>query len=165
MIKVELRLATLRHLPQMFEWRNQAEVYQGFYNQSEPLCWEEHLAWWNSLSILPTRRQCFIISYGGRWAGAVNITHLDTACPEVGYYIGELSLWRKGIATEGVRLALDWLEAQGYDCCESTTFQRNKASIRVLEKLGFQCAGESYRSPHLVKGIHLSYNKKLKGRE
>jgi len=154
---VVLRLATIKDLTRMFEWRNNPQVFGGFYNQSKPLTWQGHIGWWNNRK----SQRCFIILYEREMVGVVNATHLDTHCPEVGYYIGETALWGRGVATEAVGLALGWLESQGYTRCCATVFKKNIASIRVLAKLGFQRASLSNHSAHPTKGIHLRYEKKL----
>lgn len=163
---IDLRVATISDLPRMFKWRNQALVFQGLYDQSVPLVWGKHLKWWANLS---ANQQYFIILLDGKPVGVVSITHLDTHCPEVGYYVGEIPLWGKGIGTEAVRLALNWLETQGYGSCCASAFQSNKASIRVLEKSGFHYVGVSTRPSYSAKGLYLYYEQKpllpVRGRE
>lgn len=142
---IHLRLATIRDLPMMFKWRNQVEVFRGFYNQTKPLTWREHTDWWGNRE----NQLWFIILYNRSPVGAVYATHLDTHCPEIGYYIGRMSLWGQGIATGAVRLILERLKKGGYVRFSATTSKENKASIRVLEKLGFQHMGLSSRPTHL----------------
>lgn len=76
-----------------------------------------------------------------RPVGVVNLQGLnDTWMPQIGYYI-ETSVWGKGVATEAVRLALEYLRGKGYHRCFTTVLENNLASRRVLEKNGFTLLG------------------------
>jgi RimJ/RimL family protein N-acetyltransferase len=60
---------------------------------------------------------------------------------EVGYGV-EAESQGLGIATEGTRAAVDWALAEpGVRMVRATTPPWHRASIRVLEKSGFTCAG------------------------
>jgi len=56
---------------------------------------------------------------------------------EIGYFIGE-PYWGKGIATEAVRLLIDYI-ARHFDVVRiyAEVFETNKASMKVLQKNGF----------------------------
>lgn len=137
---VLLREATEYDLPLMMAWRSNPLIYQGFYQQKEPLKWEEHITWF----VLRNQDwRTFVVEYNGRPVGVVTIGQLDHWCPEVGYYIGEISLWNKGIGTEAVSLALDWIKQYGRDYVHTTILDKNKASIKLIEKLGFKYLGKA----------------------
>lgn len=115
-------------------------VYEGFYTQTKPLQWGEHEYWFS------TRNQdwrTFIIEYNERPVGVVTIGQLDHWNPEIGYYIGEVSLWNCGVGTHAVSLAMDYLERNGYEYCHTTVLKDNKTSLKLLEKLGFSVMGDA----------------------
>ncbi len=90
------------------------------------------------------RQFCFAIIYNGEVVGSIGIfrqdnIHFRTA--ELGYYIGE-KFWGKGIMTEAVRLACEYVFANT-DIVRiyAEPFAENKGSCRVLEKNGFVLEG------------------------
>jgi len=134
--------------PLIMSWRSNPLVFQGFYRQTEPLKWEEHIAW------IKSRNQDwrnFIIMYEDRPVGGVTIGQLDHWEPEVGYYIGEVSLWGKGIGREAVKLALDYIKNYGREHCHTTVLESNERSIRLLESLGFKKNGEARKGEIWMK--------------
>ena len=57
---------------------------------------------------------------------------------EIGYWIGE-PFWGKGIATKALGLASDYgFEVLEFERLHAGVFEGNKASMRVLEKCGYQ---------------------------
>lgn len=86
----------------------------------------------------------FAIVFNGEVVGSIGVfrqgnIHIRTA--EMGYYIGE-NYWGKGIATEAVKLACNFIfENSDIIRIYAEPFARNKASCRVLEKAGFVCEG------------------------
>ena len=141
MIQVLLRKATTDDLELMLAWRNSPLVWQGLYTQSKenrPLTWEEHHKWWNSRH----NWKIFIIQVNDtittRDIGVVSFSQLDSWCPSVGIYIGEVSLWGKGIGKQGLLLALDWLKGEEYSAVWTTILSNNERSIKLFQSLGFQ---------------------------
>ena len=140
---VLLRKATRQNLKLMFEWRNQPEVYQGFYVQgteNRKLTWGEHITWWEYRN---RDWRTFIIEYESNPIGVVTIGQLDHWCPEIGYYIGEKSLWGKGIGKEAVRLGLEYIKNYGREYAHTTVLDTNERSIRLLKSLGFERLGKA----------------------
>lgn len=139
---IYLREATEQDLELLMAWRSNPVVYEGFYQQNAPLEWEEHLGWWKSRN---KDWRTFIIvlvsAYRDRKVGVVTIGQLDHWNPEIGYYIGEVSLWGKGIGKEAVKLGINWLKERGYKACHTTVKIENKRSANLLWKLGFQVLG------------------------
>ena len=68
---------------------------------------------------------------------------------EVGYFVGE-HFWGKGIATESVRILLDYIKTR-FDVVRiyAEVFEHNKASMKVLQKNGFYL--ESIRRKAAIK--------------
>ena len=96
--------------------------------------------------------QNFAIIYKGDIAGSVGMLLKDDVyrkSVEVGYFIGE-AFWGKGIATKAVELIIEYIQRE-FDMVRITAevFEHNKASMRVLEKVGFHL--ESIRKKAVVK--------------
>ncbi len=126
--------------PLILAWRSSPLVYQGFYRQTEPLTWEEHVAWFRNR---PSSWRTFIVLYGEtvRPVGTVTIGQLEHWSPEIGYHMGEVSLWGKGIGKEAVQLAMDYVRGYGREYCHTTILDSNKRSIRLIKALGFEYLG------------------------
>jgi RimJ/RimL family protein N-acetyltransferase len=63
-----------------------------------------------------------------------------------GYWLGE-SYWRRGIMTTAVRATSEYIFGRfGIERLEAPVFERNPASMRVLEKCGFTHEGVLRRS-------------------
>ena len=135
-----LREAKNSDLELLMAWRSNRLVYEGFYQQTEPLKWEEHIAWWESRN--KDWRE-FIIVFNERDVGIVTIGQLDHWSPEIGYFIGEVTLWGQGIGKESVKLALKWLKDKGYEYCHTTVLKDNQRSLNLLKGLGFQVLGDA----------------------
>lgn len=132
-----------RYLTLMMAWRSNPLVYEGFYSQTKPLTWDEHIQFWNSR---PSSWGAFIIFYEDRPVGVVTIGQLEHWNCEIGYYIGEVSLWGKGIGKEAVRQGMEWIKAQGKEYCHTTVKKNNERSIRLLKSLGFEYMAEARKN-------------------
>lgn len=81
------------------------------------------------------------IHAGGRYVGDVWVYAIDLAdTPNamLSYCIFDPDMWRKGAATEGVRLFLDEVRGKfGLQTIGAFACVENAASIRVLERNGF----------------------------
>jgi RimJ/RimL family protein N-acetyltransferase len=78
--------------------------------------------------------------------GSIGLKNMDliNKKAELGYWIGQ-EYWGRGIATECVRLVIDyafWSSDLGLRELIAYVFPENKASIRVLEKNGMKNKGE-----------------------
>ncbi len=124
----------------MMAWRSDPDIYQGFYQQTKPLTWIEHINWLNSRN---QDWRNFIIWMNGRRIGVVTIGQLDHWSPEIGYYIGEKSLWGQGYGCKAVELATEVIKGLGKAYCHTTVKTDNKASLRLLEKLGFEIMADA----------------------
>lgn len=138
--------ATTDDLPLMMAWRSNPLIYAGFYSQKAPLTWDEHINWFQSRN---KDWRTFIIIYEGRKVGVVNLGQLDHWSSELGIFVGEVSLWGKGIGKQAVQLGLNYLKGIGKEYCHTTILDNNKRSIRMFENLGFEFMakareGESY---------------------
>lgn len=91
----------------------------------------------------------FAIEVDGRAAGSIAFTlqdDVERVSAEIGYFLGE-EFWGRGIMTEAVRA----VTAFAFGTHELTRmyavpFEWNAASMRVLEKAGYQVEGRMRRS-------------------
>ena len=142
---ITLRPAEDADLPLMFKWRNQPEVYQGFYQQTRPLSWGEHRNWWYSR---PSSWMTFIVVLDdmhnqiyNRSIGVINIGQMEHWSPELGWYMGDLNEWKKGYMKEALIQAMKWLKERGYEYCHTTIKMDNERSINLAWRLGFEMFG------------------------
>ncbi len=88
--------------------------------------------------------QSFAIICNDQLAGSAGVLMKDDVYRktiEIGYFIGE-PFWGKGIATKAVALIVDYIKAQfNVVRIYAEVFDHNKASMKVLEKNGFQLEG------------------------
>ncbi len=139
-MNIYLRPLTEADRPLTMAWRSNPLVYQGCYTQKQPLTWEEHTQW------IKSRNQDwrnFIVMYNDRPVGVITIAQLDHWQPEIGWYIGEVSLWGNGIGKEAVRLGLAYIRTQGKESCHTTIKESNERSLRLAQSLGFKIVGKA----------------------
>jgi RimJ/RimL family protein N-acetyltransferase len=154
MNNVQIRQLQDTDLELTLAWRNDPEIYQGFYTQSlqhHTITWDEHVKWNKSRN---ADWRTFIIIYDNHRVGVVTLGQLDHWSPEIGYYVGAKDLWGKGIGKAAVQLVLDYIKSCGREYCHTTVIDTNMRSIRLLKSLGFvrTCdarPGESYYMTHL----------------
>lgn len=75
--------------------------------------------------------------------GMVYLGQLEHWSPEIGYHIGEVSLWGKGIGKEAVRQGLEYIKEYGREYCHTTVKKDNTKSIKLLKSLGFEYLGQA----------------------
>ena len=90
-------------------------------------------------STMPTQK--FAITYNHEFCGGAGLTggtDIYRIGAEIGYWLGE-PWWGKGIATTAVQLITNYgFEGLGFQRIYASVFPYNTASVRVLEKAGFQ---------------------------
>ena len=86
----------------------------------------------------------FVIEYEGQLSGLIGLhVQEDVYCKsaELGYWIGE-PFWRKGIASEAVKLILNYgFETLNLSRIFAATYEYNTGSMKVLKKNGFRSEG------------------------
>ena len=99
---------------------------------------------WIAYTLTQKPLQNFAVLYNNQVAGSVGVTPKDDVYRktiEIGYFVGE-AFWGKGIATEAVRLAIDYINNQfSIVRIFAEVFSHNTASMKVLEKNGFHLEG------------------------
>lgn len=84
-----------------------------------------------------------ILKETGRVIGVTGLKNVDhkSSCAEIGYWLGK-NYWRRGLATEAVRLVLKFgFKELKLHRIYAHTFEKNIASRQVLEKCGFRIEG------------------------
>jgi ribosomal-protein-alanine N-acetyltransferase len=134
----------------LMAWRSHPDVYKHFSQQSGPLVWEEHYRFWNSRQ----DRIDWIINYNDgirdRKVGSINVASLSSESPEIGIFIGEVTLMGKGIGKAALGLVLEWLEREGYDRACAHISKQNTTSQRLFSSHGFKIAGEIHEGVEWV---------------
>jgi RimJ/RimL family protein N-acetyltransferase len=84
----------------------------------------------------------FAIEHAGQLIGAIGLVpDRDHERAELGYWIG-VPFWGKGFATEAGRAVLRFaFDQRAFNRVTAQVFSRNRASARVLEKIGLTCEG------------------------
>ena len=89
------------------------------------------------------------ITIGGEAVGGIGLvlhTDIERCSAEVGYWIGQ-TYWGRGIVTEALKAFTQYaFGAFALTRLYAVPFLRNPASIKVLEKAGYQCEGIMRRS-------------------
>jgi [ribosomal protein S5]-alanine N-acetyltransferase len=115
-------------------WRNLADVFPHPYTEADADQWFRHCG--NA-----GRSIIFAIELDGTAIGGISARAgegIFVRTAHFGYWLGE-PYWGRGIATAAGRAMLEHLKADGrFARLESPVFEWNPASMRVLEKLGFE---------------------------
>ncbi len=141
---ISLRPPENRDIPAMVQNANNPKI-AGNLRDSFPYPYTESDAeFFIKMATSGTIVNRFVIEKNGIYVGNIGIHPQDDIyrkTAEIGYFIGE-DFWGQGIATEAVKLAVDY----GFRQMElyrifAGVFSYNKASSRVLEKAGFVFEG------------------------
>ncbi|MBK7644673.1 MAG: GNAT family N-acetyltransferase [Planctomycetes bacterium] len=119
-------------------WRNLRDAFPHPYDELDAVAWiAKHVG------VEPVR--FFAIDHEGELAGSIAIVQesdVHARSAEIGYFVAE-PFWGRGIATQAVR----GISAYAFDTIpelarlHAAVFEWNRASMRVLEKAGFECEG------------------------
>jgi RimJ/RimL family protein N-acetyltransferase len=123
-----------RHANNRKIWRNLRDAFPHPY----PL---EDARQWIASANAATPCTHFAIAVDGAAVGGIGFVLKDDIfrrSAEIGYWLGE-SYWGRGIVTEAVRAVTDYAFAN-FDLCRiyAGVFEWNLASMRVLEKAGYE---------------------------
>lgn len=115
-------------------WRNMTERFPHPYTRADA-------DRWLAFNVDPGRDRHLAIEVGGELAGGVGAMAGDgvrRATAEFGYWLGH-RFWGRGIASASARALADDLERSGaFERLEAGVFAWNPASMRVLERAGFE---------------------------
>lgn len=118
-------------------WRNLADVFPHPYTEDDAEAWLR-------IAASPGRSLIFAIERDGLAVGGIGAragTGIFARTAQFGYWLGEAH-WGRGLATAAGRAMIGYLEADArFVRLEAPVFEWNPASMRVLEKLGFEREG------------------------
>lgn len=135
-------LTLLQHANNKDIWLNVRDRFPYPYTQADAQRWIEFV-----VGALP--ETSFAITIEGEAVGAIGLVlheDIERCSAEVGYWLGQ-QYWGRGVLT----VALKAFSRYAFSEFELTRlyavpFLRNSASIKVLEKAGYQCEGIMRRS-------------------
>ncbi len=114
-------------------WNNVRDALPNPYTVMDALQWIAHV---NDQEPVVN----FAIVFSGQVVGSIGCVpkkDVSRKTIEIGYFVGE-NYWGKGIATEAVRLLVDFIETRmDINRIYAHVFANNKPSMRVLQKNGF----------------------------
>jgi RimJ/RimL family protein N-acetyltransferase len=127
----------VRHANNRNIWLNVRDTFPHPYTRSDALDWVR-LASSEGLNLV------FAIDIDGFAAGAVGLRpgeDVNRLSAEIGYWLGE-EFWGRGIATESLAAVTEYaFQTLGMARVYAEVFEWNAASMRVLEKCGFEREG------------------------
>jgi len=127
----------VRHANNRNIWLNVRDTFPHPYSRSDALDWVQ-LASSEGLNLV------FAIDIDGFAVGAVGLRpgeDVNRLSAEIGYWLGE-EFWGRGIATEALAAVTEYaFQTLGMARVYAEVFEWNAASMRVLEKCGFEREG------------------------
>lgn len=123
-------------------WRNLRDEFPYPYTQADAEAWIK-----NATAAIP--ETAFAVAVEGAAVGGVGLRlgqDIYRRSAEIGYWLGE-AYWGRGIATEAVRAMTDYAFLR-FDLARvwAGVFEWNLASMRVLEKAGYEREGRLRQS-------------------
>ena len=150
-MNVSLRELRSEDLPLLLAWAHIKEIwtYLPTSRAGENLTWESHFDWWRSRR---DRMDWMILAnldaYGPRSVGVVHISELGSPWPEIGLYMGEVTLWEKGIGKDSLSMAMDRACQMGLKRLRATIHPYNVRSVKLFKSLGFKKVDEARKGQH-----------------
>jgi len=149
---VSLREAEERDLELLFAWNSHPQVTRFFPSRPPVLTWEMHYAWWQTRR----HRMDWVVLYDDgrtrpRAVGVVHIRDLNTPGPEIGLYIGDVTIWGRGIGKRALELAMEWAWGHGVRRLQAVIHPRNRRSHPLFLSLGFVRIGRGRRGQVLYE--------------
>jgi len=95
-MKVKFRPLETKDLELVFCWRSHPRIYKWARHQSQPLDWDEHEKWFETL---PSSSFFYIMEWSGRRVGLVGLD----ANNRVSIYVGDESATGNKVATRGLK--------------------------------------------------------------
>jgi RimJ/RimL family protein N-acetyltransferase len=133
---VVLRDVVAADLAIFFEQQRDASAnHMAAFGAKDPASWEDFAAHWAQIEAEDTTTIKTILFNGAVAGHVLSFEHFDNL--EVAYWIGK-SYWGQGVATSALTLLLRQITTRPVYAC---AVKDNRASLRVLEKCGFQIAG------------------------
>lgn len=134
--------ALVRHADDRAVWRNLTETFPSPYTESDARQWV-------ATASVPSRDLHLAIALDDEAIGGIGLiagVGIGQRTAQFGYWIGRRH-WGRGIATAAARALLRHAREQSdFARLEASVFAWNPASMRVLEKAGFECESLRRRS-------------------
>jgi RimJ/RimL family protein N-acetyltransferase len=134
--------ALQRHADNRRVWRNLTHLFPHPYTRADA-------EFWLTLANSDPRSLHLAVEFRGEAVGGIGAiagSGIAEATAECGYWLGE-SVWGQGLATGAARTFAEHLLQSGrFARLQAPVFAWNPASMRVLEKAGFQREGVLRRS-------------------
>ncbi len=116
-------------------WDNVRDIFPHPYTM-------EHATWWVKEGWQKPGTLSLAIEVDGKAVGGIGFLFKEDIyrrSVEIGYWLGE-EYWGRGITTEAVNAMKEYAFAN-FDVCRvyACVFEWNHASMRVLDKAGFEC--------------------------
>jgi len=130
-------------LPLLLAWAHIKEIwtYLPTSRAGENLTWESHFGWWRSREDrMDWMIRVNLDAYGPRPVGVV-IANLRSS--EIGLYLGEVTLWGKGIGKEALRLGTLRMFHMEHKVIVAVIHPDNLRSIKLFTGLGFRKVGKA----------------------
>lgn len=129
------------HCKQTFAWVSQPFIQRTFAISSPPN-WETHVQYFPTL--MAEDKRSFAVLHNGEHVGNCGLRNVVVGdAAELWIYIGERSVYGKGVGTEATRLLIEY----GFDSLKLKTMylhvsKDNKPAVALYEKAGFKEAGK-----------------------
>lgn len=127
--------ALMRYANNRKVWMGLREIFPHPYSQKDA-------KWWLDNFDKDPRHHNFAVEYSKEAIGGASLHLLDDVylkTAELGYWLGE-PFWGQGLATEAVSALTAWgFDQLPIERIQAGIFSSNKSSVRVLEKVGFEC--------------------------
>lgn len=132
---IRLRKATLDDCRTLFEWRNDP-ITVAMSLVSEPVPWENHVAWFES-SLANPKRHLLVAELAGSPVGTIRFDDLDDTS-EISITVSP-ERRGQGMGTGLLEVADEWARMElGLDRIIARIKETNPASIAIFKKSGYQ---------------------------
>lgn len=85
--------------------------------------------------------------------GMIDVRHYQNGIPTIGYALSR-AYWGRGIMTEALQTVCEHLHNEGFDTVFIEAQKENTASVRVIEKCGFELVRTSERPVRNREGLY-----------
>lgn len=144
-----MRLRPVREedLPSFQRWLNDPEVQLWMGGVTSPPTWEDERRWFDGIKQAENRLVWSIENRDEQLLGVMDLRWVpEHKRGSFGVFIGEMSLWNRGLGSDAVRTMLSVaFEELGLGRVELYCHAENARAIRCYEKCGFRMEGRLRR--------------------
>ena len=140
-MKVDLRPLVEEDAYTSVKWRNIPEIWiHTTFSARHEITIEDELRWIRKVLADPTGLRFAIIA-DGEYVGNLYLTDMTHEKAEFHIFIGDLSVWGRGVAKEATNQAIEFGRNLGLKRLELRVKKENKAAFSIYDKLGFKITG------------------------